>query len=393
MLHREKAIQALEAKADRFADYEKQAINLLDVYEEALADMESLGLDDLTERLAGVAWPGACPTIEQDQHPGAIISFGENWQTHQQARIWARGVLEDVPTIAVDGSQITPSKDISIPVGAVQIGWFINPHSSDQPYVKDIYFDVLPPDELGDPNKGSAAFPDWRVNMQRFVGECDTLIDLMKSYQDAKIKPICFFDGSLILSFAGQMQPARQHKYIQAVMDLLAASEHYRVPLVGYVDTSYAKDLVNMLEVLIGNQLGERISDGALLRSRMWWGDRSVAFSCARDDRVEPVEGKKYYPDVHFVYLKTTADRSPSRLDLPRWLLDDGQLERVLDVVRAECVVGNGYPYPIETADAVAVITHQDRERFYRIFQEFAEKENLPLRFSRKSVSKRGRRG
>jgi hypothetical protein len=55
-------------------------------------------------------------------------------------------------------------------------------------------------------------------------------------------------------------------------------------------------------------------------------------------------------------------------------------------------VVGNGYPYAVETADAVAVITVQDRERFYRTFQEFAEKEGLPLRFSRKAVSKRGRR-
>jgi hypothetical protein len=54
--------------------------------------------------------------------------------------------------------------------------------------------------------------------------------------------------------------------------------------------------------------------------------------------------------------------------------------------------VGNGYPYAVETADAVAVITMQDRERFYRVFQAFVEREGLPLRFSRKMVSKRGRR-
>jgi hypothetical protein len=125
----------------------------------------------------------------------------------------------------------------------------------------------------------------------------------------------------------------------------------------------------------------------------MGWGDRTAAYLCARDDDVESVGGGKYYADVLFVYLKTTADRSPARLDVPRWVLEEGQLEHVLDVVRAECVVGNGYPYAVETADAVAVITHQDRERFYRLFQEFAEREGLPLRFSRKAVSKRGRRG
>ena len=60
--------------------------------------------------------------------------------------------------------------------------------------------------------------------------------------------------------------------------------------------------------------------------------------------------------------------------------------------MRAECVVGAGYPYALETADAVAVLTMQDRERFYWLFQEFAEREGLPLQFSRKAVSKRGRR-
>jgi len=64
----------------------------------------------------------------------------------------------------------------------------------------------------------------------------------------------------------------------------------------------------------------------------------------------------------------------------------------VLNLVRAECVVGAGYPYALETADAVAVLTMQDRERFYWLFQEFAEREGLPLRFSRKVVSKKGRR-
>jgi len=39
----------------------------------------------------------------------------------------------------------------------------------------------------------------------------------------------------------------------------------------------------------------------------------------------------------------------------------------------------------------VTVLTMQDRERFYRLFQEFEEWERLPLRFSRKAASKRER--
>jgi hypothetical protein len=56
------------------------------------------------------------------------------------------------------------------------------------------------------------------------------------------------------------------------------------------------------------------------------------------------------------------------------------------------CVVGNGYPYPIETADANAVITGHDREKFLRAIQEFSQRERLQFRISRKANSKTHRR-
>jgi hypothetical protein len=268
----------------------------------------------------------------------------------------------------------------------------VNPHAADRDYIKSISFEVLPPDELGDDGDSPEGFPDWRVNLQRFVGECERLAQWMAQFRDAARKPVCFFDGSLILSFVQQMRPERQRRYVQAMTELLAASETTRVPLVGYIDTSLASDLISMLISLTGRRGSRDMSDGALIRSRMAWGDRSTAWICARRDQVELSDQDKYYEDVVFVYLKTTTDGLPARLDLPRWILEDGQLDHVVDVVRAECVVGNGYPYAVEAADAVAVITQQDRERFYRILQEFAQRRDLPLRFRRKAVSKRGRR-
>jgi hypothetical protein len=392
MFHRERVIAALEAKANRFSGYELALNDLLADYEEALAELTHLSRAQIEARLAEIPWPGARPTVEHDQYPTVVVPFEWVWANHEQARAWAIEVLAGVPTVAVDGSQITPTKDVSLPVGAVQIGWFVNPHDGDQPYVKDIYFEVLAPDELAGEDEEVLGFPDWRVNVRRFVLECEKLVEAMRAARDAAAKPVCFFDGSLVVSFAQHLQPERQRLYVDAVMMLLDTSEECRVPLVGYVDTSYANDLAAMLDALANRQPRQRVSDGTLLRSRMGWGDRSVAYACARDDKVLPVDGSKYYDRVLFVYLKTTADRPPARLDLPRWLLEAGELERTLDVVRAECVVGNGYPYAVETADAVAVITMEDRERFYRVFQEFAGKEGLPVRFSRKAVSKRGRR-
>ncbi len=392
MLHRGQVIAALEEKAKHFVGYQLGVGDACEAYERALEKLAGLSRAEIEARLAGIPSPGARPTPEHEEH-GIIVPFAQKWEHHEQARTWARGVLLGVPTAAVDGSQIPPSKEISLPVGAVQIGWFVNPHQPDREYVKAADFEILAPDELGGDEASSGStdvlgFPDRRVNARRFVCECRRLAALMEETRDADVKPICFFDGSLVISFVQHMDPVQQREYVGAVTSLVAASRTHRVPVVGYVDGSYARDLVALLQRLTNVSAEASINDGALLRHRMKWGDRSAAYICAREDAVE----QRYYEQVVFTYLKTTADGIPARLDVPRWVLEEGELERVVDVVRAECVVGNGYPYALETADAAAVITHRDRERFYRIFQEFAERQGLPLRFSRKRGSKKGRR-
>jgi hypothetical protein len=97
-------------------------------------------------------------------------------------------------------------------------------------------------------------------------------------------------------------------------------------------------------------------------------------------------------PLVGFVYLQTTGEGAPARLDIPAWVYDEGLLDEVVDTVRAECVVGNGYPYALETADAAAVINGHDREQFLRAMQEFAVEQQLDFHVSRKPVSKARRR-
>lgn len=387
MLHRQKVIAALEAKADRFAGYQVGVGEAQRAFQQTLEDVAAMSRVDIEARLDGIPSPGARPTSEHDQY-GVIVPFNRHWDNHQQARAWAKDVLLGVPTAAVDGSQITPSKEISLPVGAIQIGWFVNPHDPEQEYVKDIDFEIMAPDELVDDEEGILGFPDREVNARRFIGECEKLVELIEATGNAEVRPICLFDGSLVISFVQHMDSAMQRRYVRAVTDLLSASETHQVPMVGYIDGSYARDLVAMLTHVSEVELQASISDGAVLRRQMGWGDRSAAYVCAREDAVE----QRYYEDIVFVYLRTTAEGRPARLDVPRWVLENGQLEHVVDVVRAECVVGNGYPYALETADAVAVITHRDRERFYRVFQEFVAKQGLPLQFNAKVMSKRRRR-
>ena len=213
-------------------------------------------------------------------------------------------------------------------------------------------------------------------------------------------RAIAFLDGTLTISFVRGLPEDRQDQYRDCVNELIEVSEQTGVPAVGYVDASDSIDFLSlMLSVTTGAKYGYeklrplRVADSGLLHYHnppLRWGDRCRTYICDRDDGVL---GNEYYDRICFTYLQMTQHNPPARLEIPRWVFEDRErYEWVLDVVRAECVVGVGYPYPLETADAVAVLSMQDRERFYRLFQGFAAENDIPVRFSRKSISKRGRR-
>ncbi|MCL5960668.1 MAG: DNA double-strand break repair nuclease NurA, partial [Chloroflexi bacterium] len=394
--HRTLAVRALEAAKDKFATFDRAFGDELQLYRHALDGLARLSGAEIEERLAGVPSPGALPTGEFGRFPGLVIPFAQRWRNHQEARAWALQTLGGVTTFAVDGSQIQPSKDFSIPVAAIQVAWFENHHSPERAHVKDATVEVIPPEDLYVDSGDGYAFSESTVGQRRFCLEVDRLVEYVCEDRGEGPKPLVFLDGSLIVSFAGKLPPESRGAYVRGVVRLLRASEECGVPLVGYVDTTYAKDLTRMLQRVDGLMASQRVHDAQLLSSRMQWGDRSVAWICARegilDEYLDAETGRPFGRGICFAYLKTTSGNPTARIEFPRWLLDKGNLDQVMDVIRAECIVGNGYPYTIEAADATAVLTAQDRERFYGLFQEFVERNGLNLRFSSKAASKQRRR-
>lgn len=387
-LYTDRVAAALSAKGTAFEGAQKEIREDLKQLQAALAAFAELPLSEVKARIGDLLRPGAKPTTEQDSHP-LVVKFGQDWANHQQARAWAQEVLAGVPTFAADGSQIFPSRDMSVQVGLVQIGWFENAHDAQGTYEKDVAVEVLAGDDLNRPPY-EPGFAEREIEWRRFAGEVDRILAFVEAH--AGQRAVAFLDGTYILSFIRDMTPKRREAYIAKVQTVLARSEESGVPVVGFVDSSNTVDLVSLLSHLFEYK-GSRISDANLMRRHMDWGDRSRMFVCSRDDGVaDDFVSTAYYEDVVFTYVQTSRSTPPARVELPKWVFEQGLHDWVLDVVRAECVVGVGYPYPLETADAVAVLSMQDRERFYRLFQEFAESRGIKVRFSRKSLSKRGRR-
>lgn len=386
-----KVITALEQKQALFQDSNRLLGTEIETLLKSLTGWADQPATEIETALQEESWPGALPSPEQEVLP-LVIPFGASWKNHREARVWALQTLEGTTTFAADGSQITPAREVSIPVGVVQIGWFENRHvnSGRGDFEKNIAVEILTPSELAISEHSSV---DAEIEWWRFKGEIEQIERFMSEAAQRPEPCVAFFDGSLIVSFIQHLPVSRQLVYIRQIEHLLVVSEQTQIPFVAYVDTSFANDVTTMLAHL--NQLGHRprVSDAALLGSLMpEWGSRSRLFRCARKDRVLAIDGKKYYKRFLVTYLRTTAGNPPARLEIPDWVLAAGKLEQVLNIVRAECVVGTGYPYTLETADVTAVLTAQDRERFLALFQQFSANAGLPLRFSRKAISKRYRR-
>ncbi len=401
MIFRDKIFAQLEAKREGFRNFNFEAQNDAQIYAEALQKFATLSADEIQQRVAELPTPGALPTSEIERAGGAFLRFPQEFHNHEKAREWAAATLLHHTICAADGSQILPVKDFSIPVAAIQVAWFVNFHEPIGRYRKEVDFEVLSPQELQVEINGERIISESHVNLRRFELEIATLCRLMKEIASQpdlmETRPLALFDSSLVISFADRLPQDQRTQYANLVLKLLRCSQETQVPLIGYVDTSYARDLTHLLENCFSLRESNQMHDAQLVNGAMKWGDRTPLFICARGSADKKQEGvlesfAEFRRGIGFTYLKTHSAAPPARLEIPLWVYEQGWLDEIINLVRAEIVVGNGYPYVLETADAAAVITARDRDAFYAIFQKFAEDQKLALRISQKAVSKFRRR-
>jgi hypothetical protein len=397
MFVQSKVVAALEQNADAFMSEESRSSDEIEALRRLLQMIAGWPREQLLTALAGAPFPGALPTEEHGRAGRPVIPFPLRWENHEQARAWALKVLRGRPTFAADGSQIASQRGAGMPAALAQVGWFENPHEAGAPYEKDLRVEVLPPELTRYATEDEGYIDsELAVSLRRYQLETERVTEYLRGHAGDPRRPVAFFDGSLVASFAARLPDDVRAAYLRATLTMLSASRQARVPLIGYVDTSFARDLVEMASRATAGR-SPRASDAAVLRGLMtWWGDRSPACICARADGIlqdyADAAGDDWRYQTAFVYLLTATDAPPARLEFPLWVLEDGRLDDVLDIVRAEVVVGNGYPYALETADALAVLSAEDREKFSATFQEFARRHDLPVRRSRKAQSKRQRR-
>jgi hypothetical protein len=405
MLYRTHVIGALESKREDFARFERSLRGEVSELAARLGALAGRRAEEVRRESGANVARVAFPSDELERVGAAVLPFRESWRSHEEARRWALETLRHRTTFAADGSQIFPGREASLPVAAVQIASFENPHTPEGRYTKDVHFEVLAPDELLG-RAGDYESPEQVVGLRRFELEARAVCHFLERKRDwrknGERAPLAFFDNTLLV--ASLRKGTDRHlsqRMADALAELIITSRETEVPVVGYVDHSYAHDIGGLLAALHRDLPESNAYDAQILRAPArgtnspplaHWGDRTVFWHCQRPNLAEAFFDERGAPLVGFLYLQTTADGHPARLDIPAWVHEAGLVEEVADAVRAECVVGNGYPYAIEAADQAALMTGRDREQFLRAVQDFAAEHRLDFHVSHKALSKGRRR-
>lgn len=396
----------LEDHTDDIRAFAEDDDDTVTEYREVLRSaVEEGSAEALKDRVSDQRYPGAVPTAEFDAHDVPIVRFDHagGWRSHEDVNEWAEEVLEDVTTVAADGSNLGPVTELTVPLGLVQVAHCVNHHTHDGDYEESVDARLLGPETVTyEGSEPGQRYPDEQApNHERYEDEGATIVECIQRFADADPPPVVLYDGPLVPSFANTFETPTRRRYLETMSEVLAASEHHGVPVVGYTAGSGATNLAKLLQWSYGGELGEEpfVADARILEGfTRNWGDRSLLFVNRQDGAVDLLEGtyqEEYYEfgnGVLFAYLNVPGPGAMDRVELPRWIEREGLTDYVFDVVRAEAAIGRGYPELLQQADANAVLSAQDRREFLALVQRFAEEHDLPIEWDVKSLSKERRR-
>jgi hypothetical protein len=318
--------------------------------------------------------------------PGKLIrSFPFNWKNRHEAIEWVDSVLSGVAVGAVDGSQIYSDKNYEIPLAVIQTSQILNRHTDDSDYKEITGADIITPDEFEEASVYS--FGAEYVDARRFALECDSIMQLMKE-QD---KPVIMLDGALILSHINVLNRNIREIYVRAINKLLEASEKTRAPVIGFIDTTMPRDITLMMHFLFGLKKS-KLSDTHLF-SHLLWGERTAAFLCDRDDRRGEEAHSvldnygKFRDQIAFFYMRVSSGL-PARVEFPAWMYEEGMVDKIADIIRAECVIRSNYPDILMRAHEAAVIRMNEHDLFYGMLDNFCKAHGIRINKSAKHFHK-----
>ncbi len=227
---------------------------------------------------------------------------------------WHLKVLKGKRVVGVDGSQISPFKELGIPIGLVQSALIWIKHGEGL---------------FGKRYRTKIVEIDENIDFKRFQLETEMLLEEMNG------ESWLFFDGALIPYFEGL-----RNDVARIVERIVKESERTGTPVIGYIDKSFSRD--------IAKRMGIDLYDIYILDM----DDLSYT---------QPID---YRLNICFSYIKIAG--TPVRIEFPCWMREIH--DDVIRVVMAECMLGKtrAYPYILERAHSYSLIDSKTRENLMK---------------------------
>lgn len=313
------------------------------------------------------------------------VKFEENFDTREEMRRWAYETLLEKPITGVDGSQAPADKVISLPVALVRACAFVNKHSND--FEKIERYRCLTPKSITVGDDDYTRLNSLEINLTRF--EMENNVAVASQEQDPSL---ILMDNTFILSY---LLATRSDDFLDlhlnSLLKLFKSTEKGTM-LAGIIDPSLAKDLSSSISEVYN--LGQpEVSDVKLMNENLGIFDRTCAYRAKRNvlrKYNRKIEGEKvdYREEIGFFYMKTHSHQ-PIRVEFPLWIQREKKIDELADLIRASCIIGEGYPYELSRAHEFVRIARNEKERFYEILQKVAENKGLDYSISQKEFKKR----
>ncbi len=373
-------VQRLIEAMPRLKEHGDRVREAARLYGQGLASLLTLPRTELEARLAslGEEHVGARPTDEYEigslvrPHPAPP-------KTIQEAATWAANVLGSRNAAYVDGSQVHTTGEYNIPWGAANIHGSVYRTGAKADHHDDAL--VFTPSDFEPYEELNVYNPNLVIDYKRWEMEIDFLIRAMK--EDPGVYAI--FDGSLVNSFATNYGRLAKH-YNDKLTQALRVSADTQSPLVGYTDTSRARDLTELVHFLAPELPRSYLPDASLVAPLLTphADARTVRWVCDRTDGIlDEYEGQGI--QFHYANLNPLA---PCRVEYPDWV-DTKTADAINDHLFAQCLAFNGYPRSIDECHVGSSVTFDESNALRTTFQALCRREGVPIRMSNKHASKR----
>lgn len=318
-------------------------------------------------------------------------------------------VESSVTVVAVDGSQIMPSRHEIYSCYLLNIGLAIISYGGDFPPVLQSVPSLYHRQEDLYPlvDRRRVHIDELYVSLERNLLELETAAAQSIDCQSSRpgLPVICFLDGSLIPWSLEKMPEAYRQNYLKRAGQALELMRQANIPLVGYLSHSRSSDLVNSLRVLVCpyrqadcrrycGHLNEDefacssiwpLADRQLMSLALAPGQRSAVFaSGANMAGALPHDFGIAFSYIHVGY-------EVARIEFPRWLPgNEASFNLALAVTLAQVDKGMGYPVCLAEAHHKAVVRGQDRAKFFQLLERHLVEIGLTgLNVSQKEIRKR----